>query len=212
MFDSQTFIAFLAASVLIVLAPGPAQALVLARSLGSSGRRAGVLTALGLNVGTLVHAIAAGLGLSAVLATSAVAFSAVKYAGAAYLIYLGVRSVLASQQRDAASLTVFGERDSGGAFAKAIVTGVLNPKLAIFFLAFLPQFVDPARASVPLQFLFLGCVIAAIDIAYESALAYLAAGVGGRLMRHPRVATWRERITGLALIGLGLRLALSRRS
>lgn len=208
MFDSQTFFAFLAASIVIILAPGPAQALVLARSLGA-GRNAGIMTALGLNVGTIFHAVAAGLGLSAVLATSALAFSAVKYAGAAYLIYLGARSVLTKE--NTAPSSEAGEAQSGNAFGTAVVTGILNPKVAIFFLAFLPQFVDTGKGAVFAQFFVLGCIIAAIDVVYESILACIAGGLGDRLMNRPRVKLWRERATGVALIAMGIRLALVRR-
>jgi len=209
MFEIQNFIAFLAASILIILAPGPAQALVLARTIGS-GRKSGIMTAIGLNVGTLFHAVAAGLGLSAVLATSALAFSVVKLAGAAYLVYLGVRAVLT--RRSAITETGPLAERSDHAFLKAVVTGVLNPKVALFFLAFLPQFVDQKRGSAFLQFAVLGSIIAAIDIVYESILAFIAGGISGRVMNNARVRIWRERITGLALIGLGVRLALIKRS
>lgn len=209
MFETQTFIAFLASSVLIILAPGPAQALVLARTIGC-GRRSGMMTAIGLNVGTLVHAIAAGLGVSTILATSAIAFSIVKLAGAGYLIYLGIKALLA---RDRAELSsVPSSNRSGHAFLMAVLTGVLNPKLALFFLAFLPQFVDQERGPVFLQFVILGSIIAAIDIVYESILASIAGGISGRVINNRRVRIWRERVTGIALIGLGLRLAFIRRS
>lgn len=208
MFDSQTFFAFLAASIVIILAPGPAQALVLARSLGE-GRSAGIMTAVGLNVGTIFHAVAAGLGLSAVLATSALAFSAVKYAGAAYLIYLGIRAILTTEATG--STPESEDARPGNAFGTAVFTGILNPKVAIFFLAFLPQFVDPDRGPAFVQFVILGSIIAVIDIAYESILACIAGGLGDRFMNDPRVKLWRERVTGIALVALGVRLALTRR-
>lgn len=208
MFEIQNFFAFLAASILIILSPGPAQASVLARTVGS-GRKAGIMTAIGLNVGTLFHAVAAGSGLSAVLATSALAFSVVKLAGAAYLVYLGLRAVL-TRPTAITPTDPLAER-SYHVFLKAVVTGVLNPKVALFFLAFLPQFVDQERGSAFLQFALLGSIIAAIDIVYESILAFIAGGISGRVMNNARVPIWRERITGLALIGLGVRLALIKR-
>ena len=208
MFEIQNFFAFLADSILIILSPGPAQASVLARTVGS-GRKAGIMTAIGLNVGTLFHAVAAGSGLSAVLATSALAFSVVKLAGAAYLVYLGLRAVL-TRPTAITQTDPLAER-SDHAFPKAVVTGVLNPKVALFFLAFLPQFVDQERGSAFLQFALLGSIIAAIDIVYESILAFIAGGISGRVMNNARVPIWRERITGLALIGLGVRLALIKR-
>ena len=209
MFETQNFIAFLAASILIILAPGPAQALVLARTIGS-GRKSGIMTAIGLNVGTLFHAVAAGLGLSAVLATSALAFSVVKLAGAGYLVYLGLRAVL-TRPTAITETEPLAER-SDHSFLKAVVTGVLNPKVALFFLAFLPQFVDQAHGSAFLQFVLLGSIIAAIDMVYESILAIIAGGISSRVMNNVRVRVWRERITGLALVGLGIRLAFAKRT
>jgi len=203
-FETSTLLTFFVASAAIILIPGPAQAMVLARTL-SQGRRAGLLTAVGLNVGTIVHAIAAGLGVSAVLATSALAFSAVKYVGAAYLIYLGVQA-----WRE-------GERSSDPpaaadqqALARAVVTGILNPKVALFFLAFLPQFVDVSRGSVLLQCIVLGMLLATLDVVYEAGLVVLAARMADGL-RYPRVQQWRSRGTGAVLVGLGLRLALAER-
>lgn len=194
---------------MIILSPGPAQALVLARTFGG-GRNAGIKTAVGLNVGTIFHAFAAGLGLSAVLATSTGAFAAVKYVGAAYLIYLGIKAIL---KREEASDTTIVPVDQGvqNAFNKAVVTGILNPKVAIFFLAFLPQFVDPERGPAFVQFVILGTIIAAMDVIYESALACLAGSLGDRLLNTPRLKLWRERLTGTALLALGVRLAMSRR-
>src|SRR6478736_2616112 len=132
---------FLLASIALILVPGPAQALVIANSI-SLGGRAGALTAVGLNIGTLFHTAAAALGLSAILATSALAFSVVKYAGAAYLLYLGLRALREKPQlREAPEPAA---RHAGSLLAQAVAAGVMNPKVALFFLAFLPQFVDPS--------------------------------------------------------------------
>jgi threonine/homoserine/homoserine lactone efflux protein len=204
--DTQTLLVFILASAAIIVAPGPAQALVLARTL-SDGRKAGVLTAVGLNVGTMVHAAAAGLGASAVVATSALAFDVVKYLGAAYLFYLGVCAILAGRRTPEEDE---GRRTTRLALARAIVTGILNPKVALFFLAFLPQFVNPARGSVLVQCLLLGALLAAMDVVYECALVYASAAATAWL-RHPTSIAWRERITGGVLIGLGARLALEER-
>lgn len=204
MFDTATLIAYIAASIAIILAPGPAQALVLARTL-SDGRRAGVLTAVGLNVGTLFHAVAAALGLSAILATSALAFAVVKYLGAAYLIYLGFQALRShSTLADTANVT---HSSAHQALTKAVITGILNPKVALFFLAFLPQFIDPTRGSVFLQFLILGGILAALDILYESILALIFGSLSSRITRSERFARWSQRVTGVVLIGLGVRLA-----
>jgi threonine/homoserine/homoserine lactone efflux protein len=206
MFDTSTLVTFVLASAAIIVSPGPAQALVLARTL-SDGRKAGVLTAVGLNVGTMVHAAAAGLGVSAVLATSALAFDLVKYLGAGYLVYLGVCALRTGRHPGQSGTSTPNTRV---ALARAVVTGILNPKVALFFLAFLPQFVDPARGSVLAQCLVLGALLAAMDVVYESALAY-ASGVASAWLRSATVGTWRERITGGVLIALGVRLALVER-
>jgi len=210
MMDGTTLFAFVVASAAIIVAPGPAQTLVLARTV-SGGRRAGVLTAVGLNVGTIVHAVAAALGLSAVLARSAILFGVVKYAGALYLVVLGIQA-LRSSGGDANEHAELPPGTGDGAFRKAVITGVLNPKVALFFLAFLPQFVDPHRGSAFLQFLVLGTVLATLDTLYESGLATLAGSVRNAFVRGSRFGRWQQRTTGTVLIGLGFRLALAHRN
>ncbi len=205
MFDPTTFIAYLAASVAIILAP--AQALTIARSI-VGGKKSGVMTALGLNVGTVIHTFAAALGLSAILATSALAFAAVKYLGAAYLIYLGIKALLSREHETTLASPSASARQ---AFSKAVVTGVLNPKVALFFLAFLPQFVDAQRGLVFLQFLVLGVTLAVLDTVYESMLASVASTVASGFATNPGLAVWRQRVTGTVLLGLGVRLALTER-
>ena len=146
MFDSSTIITFLMASMAIIISPGPAQALSLANTL-SGGKKAGIQTVLGLNASLIVHCLAAALGLSAILATSATAFAVVKYLGAAYLIYLGIKTFIAKENGiDLSNSSI--NSQSSKIFIKAMITGILNPKVALFFLAFLPQFVDPMRGSV----------------------------------------------------------------
>jgi threonine/homoserine/homoserine lactone efflux protein len=204
MCDGKTLAAFVVASVAIILAPGPAQALVLARTL-EQGRRAGLTTALGLNAATLVHALAAALGLSALLATSAAAFTVVKLAGAAYLLFLGIQALRVS----AAPADASADDEAGRALRRAFLTGLLNPKVAVFFLAFLPQFVCPARGSVVLQFVVLGTLLGLMDVAYESCLVLLAVRATGWL-RTRRAQAWRSRLTGMVLVGLALRLAVQK--
>ncbi|WP_280151206.1 LysE family translocator [Piscinibacter sp. XHJ-5] len=208
-FDATTIATYMLAGVALVIAPGPGQALVIARSL-QGGVRAGVLTAAGLEIGTLVHVVAAALGLSMILAHSATAFAVVKYLGAAYLIWLGVKALReAKAQAGPAS-------DAGSAAAAsgrrllmhAAVTGVLNPKVALFFLAFLPQFVHPERGAVLLQFVVLGGLLALTGLMFDSLVAWLTGRARRRLASNPRFAAWRERVMGGVLIGLGLRLAL----
>src|SRR6266508_1904488 len=197
MFDPTTLIAYIVASVAIIVAPGPAQALVLARTL-SDGKRAGVMTALGLNVGTIIHALAAALGLSAILAASAVAFALVKLLGAAYLIYLGVRALMAKHHTtDSADVSSGSSRQ---ALSKAIITNVLNPKVALFFLAFLPQFVDPARGPVGLQSLALGIYFDVQGTLVNVMVAWLA-GSARSAFRAPRARAWMQRTSGVVLVG-----------
>jgi threonine/homoserine/homoserine lactone efflux protein len=209
MLDVSSYLVFLGASVALILVPGPAQALVTARTL-AAGRYQGAFTAVGLNVGTLFHAAVAGLGLSAILATSAVAFSVVKYVGAAYLIYLGLRAL---RSKVAFSLPASAGPDQSdlAALGQAVAAGILNPKVALFFLAFLPQFVDPSRGAVVVQFLILGASMALLDIAYELVLVYLVSRVRERYLRSPKLVAWQTRIAGVMLVALGLRLAAQER-
>ncbi|HRF46020.1 MAG TPA: LysE family translocator [Anaerolineales bacterium] len=208
MFAWSTLTAFVVASIAIILAPGLAQALVLATTL-NEGRRSGFMTAVGLNVGTLIHAVAAALGLSAVLMTSALAFSIVKFVGAVYLIYLGLRAVWESRTTDYVA-----DRGTPAttSFVKAVLTGVLNPKVALFFLAFLPQFVDPSRGQVVWQFLGLGALLAVMDVFYETVLIATAGAARAALLQSARFERWRQRLMGGVLIALGLRLALLERN
>jgi threonine/homoserine/homoserine lactone efflux protein len=211
LFDFSTILAYGAASAVLVVAPGPGQALVLTRTL-QGGTRDGVATAVGLEIGTLVHTVAAALGLSAILATSATAFSIVKYLGAAYLIWLGIsalRSAGRATPGDAAPQSSPITR--GRLLLHATVTGILNPKVALFFLAFLPQFVDPARGRVLTQFLVLGTGLATLGLLWDSTLAIAAGRARNRLLASPGFRAWRDRITGAVLVMLGLRLALGDR-
>lgn len=209
MFDTSTLLAYVAAATLLVLIPGPGTAWILAQS-AAGGTRRGAQAAIGLETATLIHALAAGLGLSAVLATSALAFEIVKYAGAAYLVWLGIK---AWREGDAAvdAVAAPAAASAGQVYLRSVVTGVLNPKVAIFFLAFLPQFVDPARGAVPLQFLVLGLILSTIGLANSLALAWLVGRMGRRLSAGPRAARWMRRATGGVFVALGLRLATQAR-
>ena len=208
MIDWSSYLLFVLACIALILVPGPAQALVLAKTL-SGGRKAGALSAVGLNIGTLVHTLAAALGISAILATSALAFSVVKYLGAAYLVWLGIRSLRA--RAPGATPAAALPSGSGSPLVQGVAAGVLNPKVALFFLAFLPQFVDPGRGGVLAQFLVLGATMAVLDTLYELALVAVFARLRGRYLANPRVARWQARISGVVLIALGVRLAVQDR-
>lgn len=213
LFDLPTLLAYFAAAVLLAVSPGPGQALVVARTI-SGGPRDGFLTSIGLGIGTLIHTVAAAFGLSALLATSATAYAAVKYAGAAYLTVLGVLAILRSRQKHSgkAGSPIESERVSGTRLViHGAVTGTLNPKVALFFIAFLPQFVRPERGMVIVQFLVLGVLSAILGTISDVTVSQLVYRAGGHLTSSARFARWRERITGSIFIALGLRLALGDR-
>ncbi|HEY1942125.1 MAG TPA: LysE family translocator [Roseiarcus sp.] len=198
---------FAAAALALLLTPGPAVLYIVARSV-EQGRLAGLVSVCGITTGTLVHVLAASLGLSALLASSALAFSAVKYAGAAYLITIGVRRIL---ERGAASAAPARPpaRSLWRLYRDGFLVNLLNPKTALFFLAFLPQFVDPARGGAAFQVAFLGLLFALMGFTSD-ALYALAAGSAGRwVKRNARVLGWERYVTGGVFIGLGLTAALA---
>jgi threonine/homoserine/homoserine lactone efflux protein len=193
--DTAHLTAFLAAAVVLAAIPGPGMLYVLARTL-AHGRGAGLRSTLGTAAGGLGHVVAAAVGLSALLMTSALAFSAVKYVGAAYLIWLGVRT-LAGLREPAEEV-----QDSGGpAFRQGMLTELLNPKTALFFLTFLPQFVQPERGPVAPQLLALGCV----SVALNSSADVVIAALGGRIRTALSPRWWRRQrlASGCTLIALG---------
>jgi threonine/homoserine/homoserine lactone efflux protein len=207
MFDATQLLSFLAAVLVLVVVPGPNTIIILAQSIGR-GRAAGLATVAGIEVGTFVHTLAAALGLSALLSASALAYSIVKYAGVAYLIVIGIRTLL--QPPPDISAGSIDELTGLVAFRRALLTNVLNPKVALFFLAFLPQFVRPERGNLALQILVLGLLVSAVSIPFGSLLALAATSMTRWLREHASFARWQQRITGGVLIGLGLRLAVTR--
>lgn len=209
MFGIHDFGLFLVAGLLLNLTPGPDTAYILGRSI-AHGRRAGVASALGIGVGSIFHTCAAAFGLSAFLATSAWAFSAVKLAGAAYLIFLGLRTLL---QRDHGLRMPdeFKQNDHAAAFWQGILTNVLNPKVALFFLAFLPQFIDSETPSKMAAFLVLGLTFVTSGTLWCLVLAWFAAAFSTRLRGNATLATMLNRVVGSLFIFLGLRLAFAAR-
>jgi len=204
--DPHKFAIFLTATLLLAVAPGPGMLYVLARTL-TGGRREGVLSSLGTFVGGLVHVVAAATGLSIVLATSAIAFAAVKYAGAAYLVYLGVRMII-SARHDREPEVRSGEVRRNP-FLQGIATEVLNPKTAIFFLAFIPQFVSRSSGGVFWQFLLLGTITVTLNTTCDLLVTLLAAPIGARLRSSATLRRRQRTATGLTLIGLGAYVAVS---
>ena len=196
---------FVVAALALLLVPGPAVLYVVARSI-HQGRRAGLASVLGIHVGTLVHIAAATLGLSALVLSSAVAFTAVKVAGAVYLVGLGLWTLLS--RRAETEVALGGERSLRRAFAQGIVVNVLNPKTALFFLAFLPQFVDANAPHPAAQVAFLGLLFAFLGLITDSIWAMAAGTAGGVLRRSRRFTRIQRYVTGTVYIGLGVTTAL----
>jgi threonine/homoserine/homoserine lactone efflux protein len=197
---------FAVAALALLVVPGPAVVYVVARSI-HEGRRAGLASVVGIHVGTLVHIAAATLGLSALIASSAVAFTAVKIAGAVYLVGLGLWTLFS--RRAEPEVALGGERNLRRAFAQGIVVNVLNPKTALFFLAFLPQFVDPNAAHPALQIAFLGLLFALLGLVTDSVWALAAGTARGVLRRSRRFVSTQRYVTGTVYVGLGLLTALA---
>jgi threonine/homoserine/homoserine lactone efflux protein len=203
---SSSLLLFVSTALVLLAIPGPAVLYVTSRSIGQ-GRSAGFVSALGIGVGTLVHAAAAAVGLSALLMSSAIAFSAVKYLGAGYLIYLGVQKL--RREESLAPSEEAPRTKLSRVFGQGIVVNILNPKTALFFFAFLPQFVDASRGHVALQILVLGTLFAAMGITSDSLWALFAGTVAHRLNRNSRWNRTQRYVSGGMLISLGVATALA---
>ncbi len=197
---------FVVAAVVLLVTPGPAVLYIVARSV-EQGRGAGLVSALGIHVGTLVHVAAAALGMSAILASSALAFDVVKYLGAAYLVYLGIRKLVGGGGRGDAEPPA--SRSLARLFGQGVVVNALNPKTALFFLAFLPQFVDTSRGAVAVQILFLGLVFVALGVISDGLYAVAAGSAGAWLKRDGRFLRAERYVSGSVFIGLGVTAALA---
>jgi len=208
MLDPHRFLIFLGAATLLAIAPGPGMLYVLARTL-AGGRREGVLSSLGTFFGGLVHVVAAATGLSLVLATSATAFALVKYAGAAYLVYLGIRMIVNATSEDDVQLEAAAGQVRRNPFWQGIATEVLNPKTALFFLAFIPQFVSRDHGSVIWQFLLLGTISVTLNTSCDLFVTLMAAPIGARLRSSAKLRKRQRTATGLTLIGLGAYVAFA---
>jgi threonine/homoserine/homoserine lactone efflux protein len=193
------------ATVLLVI-PGPAVTYVVSRSIGH-GRAAGLVSVLGIVTGTLCHVVAAALGISALLASSAVAFQFVKYLGSAYLIYLGIKTLLRREEQLAEAHS--GETKLTRIYGQGLLVNLLNPKTALFFLAFLPQFVDPTRGHITVQILQLGILFALMGWFSDSVYAVIAGTVAERIRGSVRLRRAQRNLSGGGLIALGLASAFS---
>jgi threonine/homoserine/homoserine lactone efflux protein len=204
MFDPHRFLLFLAAALLLAVTPGPGIFYVLARSL-AGGRREGILSSFGTFVGGLFHVLAAALGISAILAASAVAFHTIKFAGAAYLVWLGVGMIRTRN----ADVAISPSKPSQGAFRQGILTEILNPKTALFFLSFIPQFIAPERGHVFLQFVLLGALSVTLNTAADLLVVALAAPLERKLKNSARFRRGQRVASGVGMITLGAYVALA---
>lgn len=208
MIDLSTLTAYIAVVLSFVFIPGPATLLTVARAT-SSGTRVGIATGAGVAAGDVFHTVMAMVGISAIIATSAMLFSIVKYIGAAYLVYLGIRAIIERTPTDptVGALAISARK----AFRQAVLTEVLNPKTALFFLAFLPQFVRPENGSVMLQLMALGMIFVLLGLFSTVVFAVSAGRLGTFLRRNPSVVKWQGKVVGGIYCALGVRLALQQR-
>src|SRR5258707_296106 len=196
---------FAVAATALLLTPGPAVLYIVSRSV-EQGRTAGLASVCGITTGTLVHVLAAALGLSALLASSALAFAVVKYAGAGYLIYIGVRRILS---RTPAATLELPRRSLGRLYRDGFVVNLLNPKTALFFFAFLPQFVDPSRYAVAFPLAFLGLLFTLMGLTSDGLYALVAGTAGRWVKRNGHYLRWERYLTGGVFIGLGVTAAFA---
>jgi threonine/homoserine/homoserine lactone efflux protein len=210
MIETQKFAIFMTASLILAATPGPGMLYVLSRTLGG-GRREGILSSLGTFLGGMVHVLAAAFGLSVLLATSAVAFSVVKFAGAAYLIYLGIRMIVRAKtdlEGDLGTESVSGS-PKGSPFVQGIVTEVLNPKTALFFLSFIPQFVSRHGEHAFAGFVVLGIISVTLNTAADLVAVFLASPLQRLFARSRHAQITQRRASGAAMIVLGTYVAVS---
>ena len=201
MFESSQLYLFLIASFALLINPGPAVLYIVARSM-NQGKMAGIASVLGVETANFLHASAAALGLSAILLSSALAFNLVKYLGAAYLIYLGIRKILSSGEESKAE---FGQPQSlSRIYTQGFVVNLFNPKTALFFFAFLPQFVNTSLTNVTLQMFLLGIMFVVMALITDSAYALISSSIASRLNTNQNFAKNQRYFTGLIYIGLGV--------
>jgi threonine/homoserine/homoserine lactone efflux protein len=206
--DSSTLLLFAAAALALIVVPGPAVLYIVAQSI-DRGRLAGFVSALGIAVGGLLHVTAAAIGLSSLLVSSATAFAVVKYAGAGYLIGLGLYTLFVRKEKLAAEVPR--ERRLRRRFGQGVVVNVLNPKTALFFFAFLPQFVDPDQGSAALQIGILGLVFVALAVISDSVWALVAGSASERLRDSRRFLGVQRYVSGSVFVGLGALTAAAKR-
>lgn len=209
MFNIENFYLFLSVSILINISPGPDMLYTAARSL-SQGTKAGILSMLGIFTGCLFHITAAVFGLSKIIEQSVLLFSIIKYAGAAYLIYLGIRSLLKKPAKET-TINELPALSYRKIFFQGLITNVLNPKVAIFFLSFLPQFIDPHLPYIMQQIAFLGLWFDVQGCIILATVALLTGAFRHLLLKNKKFWNWQEKITGVILVGLGIKMFFTKK-
>jgi threonine/homoserine/homoserine lactone efflux protein len=207
MLQPDKFALFITVSWALILAPGPDMLYVITRGM-THGRKAGMISALGFICGILVHTTAAALGLTLIFQTSNLAFMVVKYLGAVYLIYLGIKSW---REKNMISIPARSAVNAQRVFWQGVLSNVFNPKIAIFFLAFLPQFVDKSSSQVTLQLIVLGLTFAFLGLIFLLVVGYSSGTIGSWIIHRPQYAQFLGRLSGVILVALGVRLALTER-
>ena len=207
MLGIQHYETFLLAGILLNLTPGNDTIYILSRTI-AQGRKAGIMSVLGIATGSLVHTILAAVGLSVIIAQSPVIFNIIKYAGAAYLFYIGIRMILSKSS--VIKLHKPGNEKDQKVYWQALLTNVLNPKVALFFISFLPQFIDPAYSNHYLSFIILGLSFTVTGTVWCLVLAFFASFISASLIKNKNAAAYVTKACGFILVGLGIRVALTK--
>ncbi|MFO7910583.1 MAG: LysE family translocator [Desulfotignum sp.] len=210
MFGIENYAGFVAAAIILNLTPGADTLYILTRSI-AQGSRAGLMSVAGIMSGCVVHVLAAAFGLSLILSTSAVAFFLVKWAGALYLIFLGIKALTSTTPAFEARVSRFTHKDLITIYKQGVITNVLNPKVALFFLSFLPQFINPAHARGPLPFLLLGGTFLFTGTIWCLILTRAATRMTMTFRENARIGIWMQKLSGIIFIAFGLKLALDTR-
>jgi threonine/homoserine/homoserine lactone efflux protein len=206
----ENFLTFIAATLFFIMTPGLDTVFILNKSIGQ-GRKAGIYATLGINTGILVHTTFAALGLSLIIAKSIIAFTVLKYLGAAYLIYLGIAKIVSKETIIDTSAIKKANSTSKQNFISGVVNNVLNPKVALFVLAFFPQFIKRESISSPVPFIILGATYAVMGILWLLTLTIFASALSKKLTDNPQAGNWINKFSGIAFILMGLKVALSKR-
>jgi threonine/homoserine/homoserine lactone efflux protein len=209
MFGIENYLGFILAGILLNLTPGSDTMYILTRSM-AQGKKAGLVSVLGISSGCLVHTFCAAFGLSLILTSSATLFNLVKYAGAAYLVYLGIKMFKDRSQLFETQQGDFGREDLLKIYRQGVMTNVLNPKVALFFLSFLPQFIRTEQANGPLPFLILGATFLTTGTLWCLFLAYAASVMTGALRNNAQIGQILQKFSGMVFVGLGLQLAFKK--